>query len=67
MKEGPFIDRKQYRDYLSLNFPNEDDLSKQDYIAKYDRYAFIIVDPFNWTYNHGKPATLTSPLNSEYL
>ena len=34
---------------------------------KYDVQAFIILDPFDWTSNYGKPVTLNSPLLKQYL
>jgi len=36
-------------------------------MMKYDVQAFIILDPFDWTSNYGKPVTLNSPLLKQYL
>ena len=67
MPEGPFINRKQLKDYLILNFPIEEDQNRIELIRTFDEQAFVIADPFDWTSNYGKPVTFNSSLFREYL
>lgn len=42
-----------------MNFPDEDDQNRNTIMNKLDVQAFIILDPFDWTSNYGKPHTIT--------